>query len=60
MSDCVSQRSFGFYEPAAQWLGAALAHSEEHLVQLLRLAQTWLRIPLIVREAIVTIAMNAT
>jgi hypothetical protein len=58
--DCAKQSHIGFYESPAERLGAALTHSKEPMEQLLSLAKTWLRIPLIVREAIASIAMNAT
>jgi len=42
--DDVSQGYFAFYEPARDRLGAALAHFQGPMTQLLSLAQTWLSV----------------
>ena len=52
--DDVSQCHFRFYEPASERLGAALAHSQEPLVQLLRLTKTWPNIPPTLVKSILT------
>ena len=51
--------AFGFYEPASERLGAAVAHSWGPLVQLVRLGQTWPGVPRNIREAIVAIGLSA-
>jgi hypothetical protein len=53
--DDVSQANFGFYEPARQRRGAALAHSGQPLVDFLSLAKSWPCMPQSIRVALVTI-----